>query len=199
MSADGNYNLDIALGDYDDRGGRVIDSAAGKASFLLGVAPDVPADWRLHAFRPLAQMICTSPLAVVDGPEITELGEAHRGDVLALVALVYPHYFRARTMDMGRYFGIYRDGRLAAMIGERLGTDAHLEMSAICTHPDYLGRGFARRLTAMLTNDALKQGRLPFLHVSQENLRAKSLYHEMGYQVRREIPFWSLARPSTGD
>lgn len=167
----------------------------GDEAFLLGVAPPVPAGWRLRAFRPLAQMICTAPIEVVDGPEVIALGDRQRADVLALTALVYPHYFRTRTMDMGRYFGIYQDDRLAAMIGERLGTDAHQEMSAICTHPDYVGRGYARRLTALLTNDTLRQGRLPFLHVSQENLRAKSMYEQMGYRVRREIPFWSLARP----
>mgnify|MGYP006350105477 FL=1 len=122
----------------------------------------------------------------------------HREDVLALTARVYPHYFRRRTMELGRYFGIYVDGRLAAMIGERLGTDAHQEVSAICTHPDYLGRGYARRLTALLTNDILQQGRLPFLHVSYENLRAKQMYEQLGYRVRVDIPFWSLARPPVG-
>ena len=114
--------------------------------------------------------------------------------MLALTALVYPHYFRARTMELGRYFGIYLDGRLAAMIGERLGTDGHTELSAICTHPDFTGRGFARRLTAWLGNDVLAQGRMPFLHVSHENARAKALYQRMGFRLRRDIGFWSLRR-----
>jgi predicted GNAT family acetyltransferase len=119
---------------------------------------------------------------------------AARADVLALTARVYPHYFRTRTMDMGRYFGIYRDGRLAAMIGERLGDDGHREMSAICTHPDFNGHGYARRLTAWLSNDTLAHGRQPFLHVSYENVRAKALYERLGYRVRRDIGFWSLRR-----
>ena len=183
--------LGIANADVD-----VSDALApGDEAFLLGVAPQVPADWRLHAFNPLAQMICPSLVAVIDGPDIIELGDEHRIDVLALTTLVYPHYFRARTMDLGRYFGIYQDGRLAAMIGERLGTDAHQEMSAICTHPDYVGRGYARRLTAWLTNQTLVQGRLPFLHVSHQNVRAKQIYEQLGYHVRRDIPFWSLRRP----
>ena len=119
--------------------------------------------------------------------------------MLGLTALVYPHYFRPRTMELGRYFGIYMpdrsgDVRLAAMIGERLGTEAHTEMSAICTHPDFTGRGYARRLTAFLTNDTLARGRTPFLHVSHGNLHAKSLYERIGYRLRRNIPFWSLRR-----
>lgn len=166
--------------------------APGESVYLLGVAPIVPEGWHLEAFRPLAQMVCTAPLDVVEGPEIIELSAAHRGDVLALTALVYPHYFRARTMEMGRYFGIYQEGRLAAIIGERLGTDAYTEMSAICTHPDFNGRGYARRLTAMLTNDTLAGGRTPFLHVSHENTRAKQLYEQLGFRHRRDIGFWSL-------
>jgi ribosomal protein S18 acetylase RimI-like enzyme len=167
----------------------------GEQVFLLGIAPGVPQGWHLHAFPALAQMICTTPIKVVEGPDIIALGDPHRADVLALTALVYPHYFRERTMDLGRYFGIYQDGRLAAMIGERLGTNAHQEVSAICTHPDYLGRGYARRLTATLSNQILQQGRLPFLHVSHENARAKQLYEQLGYYVRCDIPFWSLRSP----
>ena len=168
--------------------------APGETVLMLGVLPQLSEAWKLETFRPLAQMVREQPLPVVDGPEIIALGEAHRADVLALVALVYPHYFRPRTMEMGRYFGMYVDGRLAAMIGERLGTDTHVEMSAICTHPDFTGRGYAQRLTAFLTNDTLAHGRTPFLHVSHENTRALQLYAHMGYTLRRDIGFWALHR-----
>lgn len=173
--------------------------APDETVLLLGVAPRLSDHWRLEPFGELAQMIRTDPLDVADGPEIIALTETHRADVLALTALVYPHYFRPRTMELGRYFGIYvpderGDVRLAAMIGERLGTDTHTEMSAICTHPEFTGRGYARRLTAFLTNDTLARGRMPFLHVSHENARAKRLYERIGYRPRRDIPFWSLRR-----
>ncbi len=168
--------------------------ANGESVYLLGVVPAVPHGWQLEAFRPLAQMICTNPIAVVDGPEVIALTDAHRADVLALTALVYPHYFRPRTMDMGRYFGIYQDGRLAAMVGERLGMQTLQEISAVCTHPDFNGRGYARRLTALLSNDNLEHGRTPFLHVSYENPRAKKLYDQIGYTHRPDIGFWSLRR-----
>ena len=167
--------------------------AADESVYLLGVAPRVPEGWQLQAFGDLAQMIRTEPLTVEDGSDIVPLSTPeHRADVLALTALVYPHYFRSRTMEMGRYFGIYVDGRLAAMAGERLDTDDVQEVSAICTHPDFNGRGYARRITAMLTNDMLAQGRMPYLHVSHENPRAKTMYERMGYRLRRNIPFWSL-------
>ncbi|TAN02197.1 MAG: GNAT family N-acetyltransferase, partial [Rhodanobacteraceae bacterium] len=119
--------------------------APDETVLLLGVAPKLSDAWRLESQGDLAQMMCAAPIPVIDGPEIIELGDSHRADVLALTTLVYPHYFRPRTMEMGRYFGIYvpdKSGgvRLAAIIGERLGTDTCTEMSAICTHPDFSGR-----------------------------------------------------------
>ena len=166
----------------------------GEALYLLGVVPNTPDGWVLESHGLLAQMVCTTPIPVIDGPEIIELSEAHREDVLALTALVYPHYFRPRTMELGRYFGIYQDSQLAAIIGERLGMDAYQEISAVCTHPDFNGRGYARRLVALLSNDNLERGRTPFLHVSHQNQRAKLLYEQIGYRHRRDIDFWSLCR-----
>jgi ribosomal protein S18 acetylase RimI-like enzyme len=186
--------LGVADRDADAAGALAALVQPDETVYLLGVAPYLDAGWDLTAHLPLAQMVCTGPLPEVDGPPVIELTAAHRADVLALTALVYPHYFRARTMELGRYFGIYRDGRLAAMTGERLGTDVHTEISAICTHPDFTGRGYARRLMAIVTNDNLAQGRTPFLHVSHENERALRLYRQVGYRHRRDVPFWSLRR-----
>jgi ribosomal protein S18 acetylase RimI-like enzyme len=168
--------------------------APSETVLLLGVAPRRHEGAYLHPFAPLAQMVCDAPLEDVEGPEVVPLREAQRADVLDLTALVYPHYFRPRTMDMGRYFGIYREGRLAAMIGERMGSDTTREISAVCTHPDFLGHGYARRLMAMLTNDLLADGLQPFLHVSHENTRAKAMYERIGFRTRRDIGFWSLRR-----
>lgn len=167
----------------------------GDSVLLLGVAPSaVPGGWMLERFDDLAQMTCDRELEVIDGPDIIELDERHRDNVLALTARVYPHYFRRRTMELGRYFGIYVDGRLAAMIGERLGTPDARELSAICTDPAFLGRGHARRLTAFLTNRTLQEGSRPFLHVAYANARAHALYGQMGYRLRRDIGFFALRR-----
>ena len=172
----------------------------GDTALLLGPTPTLPDGWRLDKLAMLAQMVCPAPTAAVDGPGIVELTTpSHRADVLELTALVYPHYFRPRTTELGRYFGIYMpdgagDGRLAAIIGERMGTDDWQEISAVCTHPDFNGRGYARRLLAWLSNDVIARGRTPFLHVSQDNHRAKQLYEQNGYHRRPDIAFWSLRR-----
>jgi ribosomal protein S18 acetylase RimI-like enzyme len=171
---------------------------SGDTVLLLGQAPAEAEGWRMQHLALLAQMVCSVPIPEADGPDLVELTEIHRADVLALTALVYPHYFRPRTVELGRYFGIYQDGRLAAMIGERMGMDEYTEISAVCTHPDFNGRGYARRLLAWLSNDVLRRGPTPFLHVSHENRRAKELYEQNGYSLRRDIPFWSLRHGDSG-
>jgi predicted GNAT family acetyltransferase len=107
---------------------------------------------------------------------------------------VYPHYFRPRTMALGRYFGIYDGGRLAAMAGERMGFPGHREISAVCTHPDFVGRGLARRVLTFLGADIASRGALPFLHVAPTNTRAIALYEQNGYRLRAQMPFAALRR-----
>jgi GNAT superfamily N-acetyltransferase len=168
--------------------------ASGESVCFVGLAPPLAAGWRVEQSVKIAQMTCNSHLAVADGPAVIELSRARLADMLALTALVYPHYFRPRTIEMGRYFGIYDGVRLAAMAGERMRFEGHQEISAVCTHPDYVGRGYAQRLVALLTNDILDSGRLAFLHVSNENARAKALYERLGYSLRTDIPLLAVKR-----
>jgi predicted GNAT family acetyltransferase len=125
---------------------------------------------------------------------VIELDATHTADVLELTSRVYPHYFRPRTVEMGRYFGVYDGAKLAAISGERMRFDGHVELSAICTDPAYLGRGYSRRLVALLVNDIHDRGDVPFLHVSHRNARAKALYERMGFVWRSDIPLVSASR-----
>lgn len=162
--------------------------------YLLGPRPAAPPGHRVAELGVIHQMVCEAKLPESSGPAIVPLTEEHRPAVLALTALVYPHYFRPRTMALGRYFGVFEGGRLAAMIGERMGMPGFREISAVCTHPDLVGRGLARHLLAFLGNDLFARGSTPFLHVSPANLRALRLYEQNGYRTRLLVPFWSLRR-----
>jgi ribosomal protein S18 acetylase RimI-like enzyme len=167
---------------------------AGETMLFVGPAPSLRRGWQVDPVVHIAQMVCSRQLTPVDGPPLVELRDEHAVDVLDLTARVYPHYFRPRTTDLGRYFGIYDGTKLAAMAGERMRFDGHTELSAICTDPAYLGRGYAQRLVAMLSNDIFDSGRVPFLHVSHENERAKRLYEHMGFRFRADIPLTAVAR-----
>jgi predicted GNAT family acetyltransferase len=93
---------------------------------------------------------------------------------------------------MGAYYGIYDGARLAAMAGERMRLDGYQELSAVCTHPSYTGRGYAQRLLALLSNSAFDRGFVPFLHVYADNARAIGVYRKMGFVDRTILPFWAL-------
>ena len=168
---------------------------AGDTVLLIGPRPSVPAGWQVEDFGVIVQMVCEAPVAVPEGPAVVELtAAAQRADILALTALVYPHYFRSRTPELGRYVGIYVDGRLAAMAGERMGFPGFREISAVCTHPDFLGRGLARRVLTVLGADIARRGATPFLHVAPTNARAIALYEQNGYRRRTPIAFAALRR-----
>jgi ribosomal protein S18 acetylase RimI-like enzyme len=168
--------------------------APGETVCLVGRAPPWSAAWSHESPVPISQMLCRERLAVVDGPEVVPLDDSNRDDMLALTARVYPFYFRARTNALGPYIGIYDGDVLAAMAGRRMAFDGYQELSAICTHPDYLGRRYAQRLVAILSNAILDEGRQPFLHVSHQNRRAQGLYQRIGFRHRAHIPLWSLTR-----
>ena len=162
---------------------------------FVGAGPKLGAGWRIEQSVPIAQMIRDERLDVPEGPPAIEVtSERQLAELLALTALVYPHYFRPRTIAMGRYFGIYDGDRLAAMAGERMHCEGHREISAVCTRPDHLGRGYARRLVALLTNRILDAGETPFLHFAHENIRAKALYERLGFEHRANIPLHVVTR-----
>jgi ribosomal protein S18 acetylase RimI-like enzyme len=166
----------------------------GEHLYFVGQVPKLGAGWSVEMHAPLPQMVCWSPSQVRDGPETIAMTDAHVPDMLALTALVFPGFFRARTIDMGRYIGIYHGKQLAAMAGERMRMEGYTEISAVCTHPDYVGRGYAQRLVAMVSNAAFERGSTPFLHVYRHNTRAMAVYERLGFAVRTDVALCSVTR-----
>lgn len=161
---------------------------------LFTPAPvEVPAGWQAVKARYIDQMVCAEP-PPVSGESFLTLGPADVPDMLALTALTEPGPFAARTHQMGHYIGVRSpDGRLAAMTGQRLGLADFTEISAVCTHPDFQGRGYAKALVAYQAARIHGDGRTPFLHVKTEN-GAKLVYEKLGFRVRRPIRYTVLAR-----
>ena len=144
---------------------------------------NVPGDWHVDRARWIDQMICGASL---EPPQMSPvaLGTTDVPEMLALTAATDPGPFLPQTILMGRYFGIRTsDGRLVAMAGERLQSTAFEEISAVCTHPEFRGRGYARALVTFLAAQILAAGKTPFLHVKSEN-GAKVVYQKIGYRLR---------------
>jgi ribosomal protein S18 acetylase RimI-like enzyme len=125
---------------------------------------------------------------------IIRLGEADAPEMLALAELTKPGPFTLRTHELGNFFGIRIDGRLAAMTGERMKPGNHTEMTAICVHPDFRGRGYAQALMSVVARQIEARGEIPFLHVFSDNAAAIALYRRQGMETRRCIHVTVLKR-----
>jgi len=163
--------------------------AAGEELSITAVeVGDVPARWEIVGRLRLVQMIRRerAPLPA-SGDAVTDLSSGDVDDMLALVELTHPGPFRRRTVELGNFVGIRRNGRLLAMAGERMWIGDYREVSAVCTHPDVQGRGLARSLMAHVINRMLAAGQTPFLHVLSTNERAIATYEGLGFVRRTEI------------
>jgi GNAT superfamily N-acetyltransferase len=155
-------------------------------AFFTASPFDVPGGWQVDRSRWIDQMICDTSLAA---PPLAPLplGTTDVPEMLELTAATDPGPFLPQTIQMGSYFGIRAsDGRLVAMAGERLQSTAFAEISAVCTLPEFRGRGYARGLVTFLAAQILATGKTPFLHVKSEN-GAKVVYQKIGFRLRAEI------------
>lgn len=162
--------------------------------FIFGEKPSIPE--RLHLKDELLclQMIVRHKIIIPFADEIVKLGESHREALLGLVKIVYPEYFKSKTADLGNYYGIFKDNQLVAITGERMQMDAFTEVSAVITHPEHTGKGYAKQLVAHAANAIFEQDKTPFLHVAKANVGAVKLYEKLGFETRREISIWNISQ-----
>ncbi len=123
------------------------------------------------------------------------LGLADAQAMQNLAILTKPGPFGLRTPDMGHYIGVHNDGQLVAMAGERMKPARFTEISAVCVHPDHLGRGHARRLMSIIGKRIVADGRVPFLNVLPENFGAIKLYESLGFTPRHMMKVHLLQKP----
>lgn len=168
----------------------------GEGYYFLGAMPELPQGWSLQPLSAVLQMVYEGgPLAAPDAGAIRVLA-ADDPAMVELTNIAFPGYFRPRTGEMGRYAGIHDDGgRLVALSGERMDLGHMREVSAVCTHPDFTGRGYARKLVEFIMHGMQQQGVRPMLHVGAANARAQALYRSMGYVATRELPHARLICP----
>lgn len=171
----------------------------GEYVALFGGQPTFSNDWTLAMeITDIRQMIYDgTPLHMQEtGSGHTRLTADDVPAMLELVELTHPGPFFQRTIEMGMYLGIWQDGRLAAMAGERMHLPGYREISAVCTHPDFQRRGYARQLVRRLIAEIQSEGDTPFLHVAADNPGAQALYEMLGFRVRTEIKVHVLRRQS---
>jgi ribosomal protein S18 acetylase RimI-like enzyme len=129
-------------------------------------------------------------------PQIVTLGASDVPAMAALVELTKPGPFGPRTHELGMFLGIKIDGRLVAMTGERMKPANYTELTAVCVHLDYRGRGYAQALLAAVSQQILARGEIPFLHVFSNNDSAIALYRRQGMEIRCRMHVTVLGRRS---
>lgn len=156
---------------------------------------DAPAGWTIEKEATMFKMVWEgSPPPDDAAPDAVELQPAHYLQAVELATLTNPGPFGPRTPELGEYFGYFDGDRLIAMAGERMCAGQFHEISGICTHPDFQGRGLAKRLTLKLVTRQLRRGKTPFLHVLGHNTSARQLYEKLGFRNYRETLVRVLSR-----
>ncbi len=152
--------------------------------------------WRAVDTFDLVQMI-GERVAGVDCAEAIPLGAADVPEMLELVAQAEPGPFLTRTVELGDYLGIRRDGALVAIAGERFRLNGWTEISAVCTDPDHRGQGLASRLVGALIAGIQRRSERVFLHVLATNTAAIGLYEGLGFRVRQTATLTVVTREQT--
>lgn len=140
------------------------------------------------------QMLATRTLTVDHRDDVQPLGSPDAAEMVVLAQLTRPGPFLRRTHTTGQFVGVRIGGRLAAMAGERMRFPGHTEISGVCVHPDFRGRGLARRLSAVVGARIQARGDIPFLHAWADNHAAIALYESLGFQLRTQVHALVIAR-----
>ncbi len=156
----------------------------------------LPACWQLQFQKPLLQMVYEdAPRQHAPETACVPLTDADIPAMLALTALTKPGPFLSRTILFGGYEGIFENGEMVAMAGQRLQPGGYTEVSALCTHPAHTGKGFGARLLRSQVQQIKQTGRTPFLHVYADN-PACSFYEKFGLRTRHTLLVMVVQRTS---
>jgi ribosomal protein S18 acetylase RimI-like enzyme len=167
----------------------------GEHFYCDGWSGSAPEGWRIDAESTMFKMVWEGrPPEIDEAPDATRLGAEHSAKAVELATLTRPGPFGSRTIELGEYFGYFEGPRLIAMAGERMCAGTLHEISGVCVHPEFQGRGMARRLMSKVVRRQLLRNETPFLHVMRDNAGARALYERLGFHNYRESAVRVIAR-----
>ena len=186
------------LPSYDLEGMNTLLSACEVGQRVILFPPDhlpTTEGWIVHNNRPLLQMVYSEekPLSTPQG-KLEDLKGNHVPSMLTLTELTKPGPFLTRTLDFGGYVGAMDGERLMSMAGRRLSPDPYVEISAVCTHPDYLGKGLSSQVMTQVMKGVLEEQKIPFLHVYPDNAPAVRVYEKLGFKPRTTLRVYLLEK-----
>ncbi|AJP72240.1 GNAT family N-acetyltransferase [Sphingomonas hengshuiensis] len=193
---DPGYAIFAAVGDHAphslDALGALVRATGPAIVMQRDALPPVPGT-RVESARAGVQMVAEALAPAAAPLEPLALGDADAPEMFALAMLTRPGPFFANTHRLGSFIGVREGGRLVAMAGERLRLEGYGEVSAVCTHPDFRGRGLAGALMRVVAGRMLARGEQPFLHAYADNPGAIALYESLGFRLRCGVVVTVLA------
>lgn len=191
----------MALADRTDpQGWSDLAALAGPERLVLLCESDdleqyLPPGWEVLSHFPGVQLVPSDALITAPDPEAVRLGPDDVDEILDLISRTRPGPFAPRTIELGTYLGLRREGALVAMAGERMHPLGWTEISAVATDPAYRGQGLAARLIRAVAHGIAERGDIPMLHAASFNTNAIRLYETLGFTLRRRPSFWDLRAP----
>ncbi|MCM0041194.1 MAG: GNAT family N-acetyltransferase [Algoriphagus sp.] len=156
---------------------------------------ELDAKWKVRNDNALLQMVFDKPsIQLTLNSSIRPLGAAEVPEMLALTHLAKPGPFLENTIDFGGYFGYFVEGKLVSMAGTRLAAGPYTEVSAVCTHPDFVGRGLSNLVLPHVLNYIQQRQQIPYLQLYPDNLPAYRLYRKLGFVERASLRVYALEK-----
>lgn len=165
---------------------------------------ELPAGWEWNHRLPGVQMIATDAVQARPFADAVPLTPEDVPEVLAIVERNRPGPFQPRTLELGRYVGVFENGpeaprtergRLIAMVGERVHPEGWREISALSVDADHRRRGLASALLLDAVHAIRERGERALLHAAAANEGAIAGYRKLGFAMRREVMFQGATVP----
>lgn len=174
------------------------EQSASESTFVVftPIPYETPNGWQLVAHIDMFQMVYEHVEVPNGDNDFEDLNESHVDEMIELVKLTQPGPFKSKTIVLGNYTGVFIAEKLVAMAGHRFNPTPYIEISAVCTHPDHLGNGYALRLLKEQIKRILEKGQIPFLHVRNDNIAAIKLYEKLGFTIRTDMFAYVLRKIS---
>ncbi|GAA4774949.1 GNAT family N-acetyltransferase [Stakelama sediminis] len=197
LRIDPEMGLFAAMADTSEEG-RAALAALMPEEGVLGLVepapPVLPAGVAIVKQARCVQMVAECLNVPVPDMDYQTLGDSDTAEMLALATRTEPGPFAIKTHRLGNFIGIRHDGALIAMAGERMRPPGFTEVSGVCTHPDFRGRGYAKGLMALVAQGILDRGEVPFLHAYADHAATIALYERLGFRVRATLVYTLIAR-----
>ncbi|MEO5911082.1 MAG: GNAT family N-acetyltransferase [Pelobium sp.] len=197
------YNREIAhfagMKDYSEKDFEELFQYADLEGVFIIFSPsaiEIPENWQLIREIDMFQLVYeqdTQPEGIKE-IELINLKENHVEEMIALVELTKPGPFLSKTIDLSNYTGVFNNGKLIAMAGHRFHANDYIEISAVCTHPDHLGKGYAYEVIREQVRRILEKSQIPFLHVRNDNIGAVKLYQKLGFKIRIDMKAYVICK-----